>query len=383
VSLYEILLIGDVPAAQRTALTRTVTGAVGDFRLVVGSDVMIRDAAGAPARNPKALVVVAYFLGTPLRDADLACRLLDRGLPVIPVVQETGSFDTLPDKLKVPNGVKLSADDPELEALAAGLLEAVGLLRQQRRVFVSYRRTESRAAALQLHDLLAGRGFDVFLDTHDIRPGEPFQEVLWHRMTDSDVVIVLDTKTYFERRWTREEFGKAMAKEIHILRLIWPGHTPTEHLSTGEMVRLGPGDLTSGKLLRKSVADTIAASVERLRSRSIAARFRVLTDKLRAEVSRIGGRVEGIGAHHAIALRLSRGRRIWAYPAVGIPTASTLNEIADRVMRLDDGAPVLVYDHAGIRDPWIKHLDWLDANLSVVDAIKVFEAGARLTELDT
>lgn len=44
------------------------------------------------------------------------------------------------------------------------------------------------------HDVLSGRGFDVFLDTHDIRPGNPFQEMLFQRLADSDVVIMLDTK---------------------------------------------------------------------------------------------------------------------------------------------------------------------------------------------
>src|SRR3546814_7207947 len=70
------------------------------------------------------------------------------------------------------DGLTRRADDPNMTELASTMLECVGLLRRQRRVFVSYQRVESRAAALQLHDLLASRGFDVFLDTHDIRPGE-------------------------------------------------------------------------------------------------------------------------------------------------------------------------------------------------------------------
>src|SRR3546814_1834253 len=104
------------------------------------------------------------------------------------------------------------------------MLECVGLLRRQRRVFVSYRRVGSRAAALQLHDLLASRGFDVFLDTHDIRPGDTFQDVLLHRPVDSDVMVMHDTPTYFDSRWTRQDKGKASAEEVQVLRVIWPEH---------------------------------------------------------------------------------------------------------------------------------------------------------------
>jgi hypothetical protein len=382
-SLYEILVLGAVSDEYRSALSKTIEKAIEEFKLRFGQDVMVRDADQALLRDPKASAVVAYFDSPESQDAEFAGRLLERGVPVIPVVREAGSFENLPTKLKMLNGLKVSATDPNMEALAAVILESVGLLRQQRRVFVSYRRTESRAAALQLHDLLASRGFDVFLDTHDIRPGEPFQEVLWHRMADSDVVIVLDTATYFERKWTREEFGKAMAREIHILRLVWPNHSPTAHLNTGEMVRLAPADLTTTKTLKKATAEEVAVSVERIRSRSIAARVRTLTGKLSAEVERIGARIEGVGAHHAVAVRLSRGRRVWAYPVVGIPTANALNEIAIRASDFDDGAPVLVYDHAGIRELWLKHLDWLDANIATVDAIKVFDAASRLIEMDT
>jgi hypothetical protein len=98
---------------------------------------------------------------------------------------------------------------PKLEALAAALLECVGLLRPQRRVFISYRRVESANAALQLHEALGSRGFDVFLDTYDVRPAEDFQAIVWHRLCDSDVMVMLDTPGYFGSRWTAAEIGRA------------------------------------------------------------------------------------------------------------------------------------------------------------------------------
>lgn len=381
-SLYEILILGAPKDVQLARLRDTIESIVAEYELRIGDDVAFRFGQEIHARDPKASSVLAYFVEKGHADEALVKRLLTLGVPTIPVVDVAGSFEDLPDDLKGPNGLRLTIADTQMEALSAALLECVGLMRQQRRVFVSYRRTESRDAALQLHEILTGKGFDVFLDTHDIRPGEPFQEVLWHRMTDSDVVIVLDTATYFERKWTREEFGKAMAKEIHILRIVWPGHNPTEHLNTGQMIRLEKDDLTAVNLLDDAVVGEVAIQVERIRSRSIAARFRSLTGKLTAELTRIEATVQGIGPSHAVAVRLSKGRRLRAYPIVGVPTAKVLHEIADQNAGMEGEAVVLIYDHAGIRDPWIKHLDWLDANIGAVDTIKVFEAALRLVELD-
>jgi hypothetical protein len=37
--------------------------------------------------------------------------------------------------------------------------------------------------------------------------------------------VMLDTPTYFESKWTRQELGRARAKEIHVLRVVWPDHS--------------------------------------------------------------------------------------------------------------------------------------------------------------
>ena len=120
-------------------------------------------------------------------------------------------------------------------------------------------------------------------------------------------------------------------------------------------------------------------AIERLRGRSIAARYMSLAGSLRAEVEKIGGSIEGVGAHRAIAIRLFDDRRIWAYPIVGIPTAELLNDVAEKALRAGQHeTPVLVYDHVGIRDAWREHLIWLDKNIRTVRAIKVREAAWSL-----
>lgn len=383
-SAYELAILGSVSAAERATLSATLARLIEEFALQVGSDVVLHDAASIEGRDRHAAFAAAYFGGSAVEDAVIVADLVKASAPVIPTVGPKGDFDAgIPEILRSANGLRRRADDPDLTELATAMLECVGLLRRQRRVFVSYRRVESRTAALQLHDVLTSRGFDVFLDTHHIRPGDPFQDVLWHRLCDSDVLLMLDTPSYFESKWTRQEIGRARAKEIHVLRVVWPAHTPSRLTDMAETIFLDATDLegADGPIAVQKI-DSIALAVERLRSRSIASRYMSITGRLRADVAKIGASVDGVGAYRAIAIRLLNDRKIWAYPVVGIPSAETLNDIADKASRSQQKeAPVLIYDHLGIRDAWLAHLHWLDQNITAVKAIRVSEAAWALAAL--
>lgn len=354
---------------------------VAGFGLELGTDIVIHDGSTLSSRDKHAAFAAAYFCGTDQTDLEATRELMYASAPIIPAVGVGGDLGAIiPGFLQPSNGLRCRNDDPDMAELASTMLECVGLLRRQRHVFVSYRRAESRAAALQLHDMLASRGFDVFLDTHDIRPGDPFQDVMWHRLCDSDVMVMLDTPAYFDSCWTRQEIGRARAKDIHVLRVVWPEHKPTKLTDLAETIYLDTAELegADGPIVAPT-ANAIVLGVERLRSRSIAARYMSITGKLRADIEKIGGSVEGIGAHRAIAVRLPHDRIIWVYPIVGVPTAEILNDVADKAKRADQReVPVLVYDHIGIREAWSAHLKWLDQNIRSVRAIKVSEAGWTL-----
>jgi hypothetical protein len=201
------------------------------------------------------------------------------------------------------------------------------LLPHQRRVFVSYRRGDARQAALQLFDAFSSRLFDVFLDTHGIAPGEDFQAVMWHRLCDSDVLVMLDTPNYFESRWTSAEFGRALAKGISVLRIGWPDSTPSARTATASRVELLPEEIdpANGRLADDAI-ERICLQLESVRSRGLAVRHLNLVGNLRYAVEKIGGSVAGVGSNKAIYIRLADGRDVVAYPSIGVPTSMTLQD---------------------------------------------------------
>lgn len=377
-SLYEIVILGSGRSKEAQGLlSQKLESAIADFGLSIGSDFSILNEENVTQRNRKAPCAVAYFGSRTHDHTDELETLISQKVPIIPVVESAIQVqDYIPDLVKQLNAHFLDNDDENMSALSASLLECIGLLREQRRVFMSYRRTESKLAALQLHDLLTSKGFDVFLDTHDIRPGEPFQDILWHRLVDSDVMVMLDTPTYFDSKWTVQELGRARAKEIHILRVVWPNHESHRAMSLSEAVYLADDDLeTDHGPIREERTEEIAFAVENLRSRSIAARYLSIAGKLWEEAEKIGAEVQGVGAHRAISLRLLDESLLKAYPVVGLPNAELLNDIADKSNASQEpGTPVLIYDHVGIREKWQQHLGWLDRNIRSVRTLKVREA---------
>lgn len=382
-SYYAIAILGAATPADRARLQQTVSEMVEGFGLEIGRELVFLEAADVADRDIKASTVGVYFADGGESDLVEARALLDASVPIIPSVAAARGFDDVPGVLSFANGLRRRVDDPEMRELASAALECAGLLRRQRRVFISYRRVESSPVAIQLHDLLTSRGFDVFLDTHGIRPGDPFQDMLWHKLVDSDVLVMLDTPGYFDSAWTRQEIGRARAIEINVLRVVWPGHEPERLTDISEPVFLNPDDLEASGKLTPEKADSLVPLLERLRSRSIASRYRTITGKLQAEATKVGAEIDGVGAHRAIGVKLFNGHRVWAFPIIGVPTAETLNDIATKSAGAGEGRlPILLYDHLGIRGPWLDHLKWLDDHIAAVKVLRVSEVGWELPGLE-
>ena len=382
-AIYELILLGVRDVHRDKRLLDAMKVAIADYQLAFGEEFLVLESGELSQTEGKATRLALYFGGAPDRDVAQVDHLENQKVPVIPVLSSEADVQlSIPETLRSVNAQFLD-DDNGLDSLVATILEGLGLLRRQRRIFVSYRRTESRDVAVQLHDELSARGFDVFLDTHDIRPGDPFQEMLWHRLADCDVVIMLDTPGYFDSKWTVQELGRTLSKGILVLRIVWPTHLPTRLLDLSETIQLQTADMHEDRLVSEMIIE-VARRTERLRSRSVATRHLDLAGRMCLEIERIGGKVKGIGAFRAIAATLPNGLELQAYPAVGVPTAELLHDIEERARKMARGRfPCVVYDERGIRPAWIEHLKWLDAKIRDVRALKIYDAAWELAEWDS
>lgn len=354
-SIYQLGLLGFPSPHIATTLTDTISRIIFDFDLTIGTDISINQGDHFSPDVKQASAAV-YFGAQGVIHPDVT-NLIANAVPIVPVASDLNVFSLeIPASLRHINGLSLLDDDKHLTKTASVLLECVGLLPRQRRVFLTYKRTESREVALQLFEAFSARQFDVFLDTHGVPPAVDFQALLWHRLCDSDIVVMLDTPNYFDSRWTAAEFGRAQAKSITILRVGWPGHTSSPRLGMQPSIQLTTADFDSHNRLLESTIKAVCASLELHRSKSIAIRHTEIVGTLKVAINKLGGTLDGAGQHRSTFLTLPDGTKIVAYPVVGVPTAET---IYDAETYGPDGQVAVVYDHVGLHPKWQRHLGWL------------------------
>ncbi len=315
------------------------------------------------------------------QNIDLLEILINDANLILPVVSDIAKFTLqIPKELANVNGFELATIN-DIEKLVSCILEGLSLLRLSRRLFISYKRDESSTVAIQLFEQLEKNGFDVFLDTHSIRPVEPFQEELWHRMADTDVVVLLNTPGFLNSNWTTQELAKANSMSIGILQVIWPSHKLERDAELSIPLQLSDSDFGNNifkkptSYLNPTTISNIVSQVESLRARSLASRQDNIITEFIASSNRVGIKAD-LQSEKFITIKRSDGKELVVIPTVGVPQAFTYNQSEELVARIkskDVAGAFLLFDHRNIRERWIKHLDWLD-NYLPVKTIKIVKA---------
>ena len=371
---YQILMLGS-NEGHRSQLQNLLSTRVAEVGLQPATIRFISEAE-APSRDPRS-PLVAVFFGSPAYTVDtpLVDELIKESVMVVPLVSSLEQVHAeIPPQLRGVNALEFGLGDAGIERLVSLVLEAFRLLRRERRLFISYRRVDAQPFAERLYDALDARGFDVFIDVRSVPPAVDFQSELWHRMSDSDVVVLVDTLGFRESRWTTEELAKANATNIQILHLLWPGQEEDGASSFSHFMRLARRDflglglvMGQGRWVKKHALARICDEAERLRARAIAARYRYLIDNFCNAAEDLG--LDAVVQPYQL---ISVGRHgcsksLVVVPAVGVPTSSRINEIFDSLENpaMNTRDVWIIYDNRGVLNSWLKHLDWLDIHLPI------------------
>lgn len=301
------------------------------------------------------------------KDLPIVEKLIKDGTMILPVYYNNFS-DEIPKKLEKQNGIPYN--DNQRCRIANVVLQAFELLRSTRKIFISYKRSESTSVAIQMYEALESHHFDVFLDTHSIEKGESFQEELWHRMTDCDVILLLNTPGFLESYWCKEELAEAGSKQIGIVQLVWPNHNieSISHLSFP--LKLESSDFVDGiydnkdkSKLNDDKIDEIVQQVESVRARNLASRQDNLITEFMSIAKQCGRNIT-VQPERFLTEDLFNKKIIYI-PTIGIPQSTNCQSAEIRhefEKNLDNTCIRLIYDDLRIRDKWLKHLDWLNDN---------------------
>lgn len=307
------------------------------------------------------------------KNVDLVDKLIKDGTLILPIYYTLKSFGTeIPKILENQNG--LLYDNKKDDKIVDLTLESFGKLRQTRKVFISYKRDESTSVAIQLYEALERNNFDVFLDTHSIKQGEPFQEELWHRMADCDVIVLLNTPGFLTSRWCKEEIAEASAKKIGIIQLIWPEHkldSSSEFCFPSQLLESHfEGEIFNNKdksKLKQDFVDLLTMEVESVRARNLASRQDGLITEFTNIATRHGKKVN-LQPERYITEDIGGDKRRIFIPLIGIPQSIDCNlhaELKKEIDEFDIESIYLIYDDVRIRKKWLNHLDWLNDYLDI------------------
>jgi hypothetical protein len=166
-----------------------------------------------------------------------------------------------------------------------------------------------------------------------------------------------------ESRWTVEELARADLQSIGILQIIWPKHTPPRKSPLSEKFYLESDEVLGiDGPLSETATRRIVEEIERLRSRAIATRIAAIVLEYRREAEAAGTKLF-VQKDRLLRTELKGGKIVIAVPAIGVPTSDRLHDAFEAAKKITKKRPILVYDHRGVLDRWLNHLDWLNEHL--------------------
>ena len=275
---------------------------------------------------------------------------------VLPIVPNVGKFrEYIPDSLDAINAFEL-CHVKGVEKLKNRILSWFGLLDNTRKIFISYKRSDTSALAHQLFDALIYKGYIPFLDSYSLESGVDFQEYLMNEISDADMFIMLNSSDYDQSEYTKSELVAASKLGIGILQVVFPDSKKFEEAALSSVMRLKK-QLPSNEKYSQETIEDIIYQMEHFRAQGFRTKRRILIDGLKSKYS------EGCISTLEDGSVSVRNINTVYYPITHVPTSEDLELAFHSMSKLRVPECVtkkICYYGIHCRRDKRKHIDWLN-----------------------
>ena len=238
-----------------------------------------------------------------------------------------------PDVVHVLNGVPWSPGAEPYET-ASTVLRLLGMTESDRRVFISYRRTDGSPLAHQLRYALIDAGWDVFLDRYSVPPAVDFQAALDRDLADKCFVLLLETPEAKSSTWVQQEVSFAFSHRLGLLSVSAAGVTDEQSFAAvPDDMRLrleGVDQITTphGVTLTDVSLSNVMRTIDQRHAQAYQQRREILLQETTQELQRCGYQVRPLD--HWVLLAHGRERDEVVVATGRAPEPADLLE-ADRI----------------------------------------------------
>lgn len=275
----------------------------------------------------------------------------------LPIVNNPAEFNqVIPEDLHSINAFDFGKNGEE--GLKNYILNYFGFINQTRKIFISYRRTETSAVAHQLFDALQQKGFLPFLDCISIETGVPFQEYLRNELADADVFVYLNSPDYGNSRYTVEEKDCAQKMNMGVVQVLLLGVKRDESFINAACIDVKESDKKNDNISDGWI-NTIVLEIEKRRAEFFRYRRKVLIDSYR----RKNPNVIFAGEQNDLLINANKAEMVSL--CLHIPKSQDLQNACETLNCLRKRyKKILLYDKQFCRRDISNHLNWLNHYLS-------------------
>lgn len=282
---------------------------------------------------------------------------------LLPITMRPDDFKTkIPNELKAINGFFLKENDKEsILRLKNYVASYFGLIDTNKKVFISYRRTELESLAHKLYAELVKKKYSPFLDSYSIVEGVDFQEYLRHELVDSEIVILLDSPDFNSSEYCMEEFNIANLERIPVLDIRFKVdprknlHRFCDYLETNMSCEEANVDIT--------LVGDIINLMEQSRIKAYQFKRQYVLDEFASSCREYGITIVNQGQF----LRCDTTHECF-YPLTRIPSCSDyykLKVMFDKIPLFSTYTKKILYNGSYCRPGVESYLQWLNTQLSV------------------